>query len=96
MKHVRKVVFNEFGSVRPVWEAIGMIALVVLLVIVLFIAPIAGFTALAGSNKCDTLESYDSVHEYRWDLWSGCRVKTNRGYWVDVDNPALIELEQGE
>ncbi len=93
MKQVRKIFYTELGNLREVWEVTGMFLMGALILVVFVIAPITGVVTLVESNKCDTLSSYDSVHEYRFNFWSGCRVETAQGYWIDSDNPALIELE---
>ncbi len=94
---------DEYGNLYPALAAakeiviiVVLFALAMMVLTALIAAPIMGIEALVANNKCEDLTSYDAVHEYRWGFFSGCRVKTGLGYWVDADNPALIELEQGE
>ncbi len=43
-------------------------------------------------RECSALESFGEVHDYRWDYWTGCRVQTTEGYWIDADSPRLQEV----
>ena len=87
------------------WDEIkdlgGLLLLAVvttLLLIALIAVPIIGINAIVGNNKCDDLSMADDTHEYKYTLWTGCRVRTSSGYWILSDSPALVELElqQGE
>jgi hypothetical protein len=66
----------------------------VILVIALMLAvlfAIGIFATTVESGVCAELKSTDPVHEYQWGFWSGCKVKTPDGYWVNTSDYRYIE-----
>ena len=45
--------------------------------------------------ECADLSKADSVHDYNWTFFTGCRVKTPLGYWIAVDDAKLLEIPDG-
>ena len=71
-------------------------AIVVILLIVVLSYGITGLLNLSEYGECHSLSSYNSRHEYRWSIWTGCLVESSSGYWVDSDTELdLLELTVG-
>ena len=81
---MRNIFFDSRGSLRWIWF--------VILMMVLMLGMPLGARAVIESGTCNDLESIDQVHLYNWSFWSGCRVRTQSGFFVDVDSPSVYEL----
>jgi hypothetical protein len=71
--------------------AVATIAFTLIFAIVF--VPVAGAYAILEYGQCAKLEAYGTEHDYRWSIFTGCLVQTQQGYWVDSNNPTLLELE---
>ncbi len=84
---MKRIFFDRYGNLRECW--IVVMFLVAILGIVLVAV---GIVAILEYAKCGNLESIDQINQYDWSLWSGCRVQTSAGFFVDVDSPSMYEL----
>ena len=90
-----KVFYDNRGDLREVWGITGIVV-VACAIFILMALLISGVFSAVDAGNCARLDSYESQHDYRWGLFTGCMVQTEAGYWVDSDNPTLLELERGE
>lgn len=66
---------------RELFIAIGIM---VLSVVVLW-GIILGVYSLADKMACKEFAAINSGYEFRWDLLTGCKMKTPQGFWIDTD-----------
>ena len=92
---MKKVFYDKRGDVREVWSITGVV-LAMSVFFVLMALLIAGVLSVVDAVQCARQNSYETQHDYRWGLFTGCLVQTEQGYWVDSSNPTLLEFEQGE
>lgn len=92
---MKKVFYDKYGKLHEIWSISGAAVLLCTIFIILALL-LAGVFSVMEAGECAKLKSYESQHDYRWSLFTGCMVQTEAGYWVDSDNPTLLELEQGE
>ena len=90
---MKKLFYNEYGYVHEAWKVTGVV-LGVCVIFILSILLVAGTISIIEAGGCARLDSYESQHDYRWGLFTGCMVQTKAGYWVDSNNPTLLELEE--
>ncbi len=92
---MRNIFFDRDSDLRVIWIVTLVtvfVALTVALLVVLMVGVPMGFAIGAEYEKCNNLESVDQAHLYNWSLWSGCRVQTQTGFFIDVDSPSVYEL----
>ena len=90
---MKKIFYNKYGDLREIWSITGAVV-VCSVIFILLILIFAATLSVVDAGKCARLESYESQHDYRWGLFTGCMVQTEAGYWVGSDNPTLLELEE--
>ncbi len=88
---MRKIFFDRYGDLRPFWFVV-FIVIGSLLLILSILALVGAIDGVAEYAKCSNLESIDQINQYDWSLWSGCRVQTSAGFFVDVDSSSIYEL----
>ena len=73
---------------------VSTVAAITLLIFFLLWLCIFSYSTVAEIAQCQSLQSLDGEHNYRWTLFTGCVVETGNGYWVDAYySPALLEHE---
>ena len=92
---MKNILYDKYGNLREIWGAIG-ITVICSIMFILLILIFAATLSVVDAGECARLESYESQHDYRWGLFTGCMVQTKAGYWVDSDNPTLLEFELEE
>lgn len=72
-------------------EMIGKVLLIGVVVFVLMLGCISGWSMIFETNYCKTMTSLNSDFEFRWELWGGCLVKTPSGYWIHASEYKYLE-----
>ena len=72
---------------------IGAAILIFVVIVSIAVLVVWGIVTAIEYGQCKNLTSYDSPHEYRHGLFTGCLVQTEQGYWVDSSNPVFLEIE---
>ena len=75
---------------RDVGEMISVFVIVILIIGV-FAGLCGGTNALLDNLACRELGRLNTDHEFQWGVWTGCRVQTASGLWIDADNMHLVE-----
>lgn len=57
-----------------------------------FICFLFGLIYTGNYINCSRFQKLDTIHEYHADLFLGCRVKLNSGFWIDPDKVNANDL----
>ena len=88
---MRNIFFDSYGSLREGWFILSLIGCLLLAMLLIFVL-LSGFLAILEYNQCAHFESIDQINIYDWSYWSGCLVRTQNGFYIDVDSLGSYEL----
>lgn len=84
-KIMSRIFLDKWGNWRGEWVFTAWAIAFILGAIILcgiFLSPVW----VANSIGCHRLADMDQSHTYDYSVWTGCRVLSNDGYWIPVDN----------
>jgi len=76
------------------YKGVGMkeVIMVILIVVSIF-ATIAFCGIVVNKLACDEFSSINSDYEFRFDIMTGCKMKTPNGFWIST---SLIRYTDGK
>lgn len=61
-----------------------IVTIVVCFFVLLTLGAVAGITYVVQRNYCSHMQTLAPEYEFDMNLWSGCMVKTQSGYWTSA------------
>jgi len=79
---------------RLFYDDLGLTVLGAMILVVLCVALLMGCVFVLDRAACDTRAALDPAHEYTWNIYTLCMVRTGSGRWISASESAWLVLEQ--
>lgn len=81
---------------RDVWDFVKEMTPPLIFSVVLFLAIascVFGGIAIVQKQTCSNMQEINPERNFAWTFWTGCRVQTNSGYYIHIDNYDFNEIQ---